>query len=307
MKLRYSPLLIALLITAPSAQAMEFLFVDMVASRPAVVRPTPTPPPRPVDDNDDGNVPVVIEEEPASNPVPVALPDPEPQPEPTPPPPVVESEPEPQIVPVPVANPDPIPLPDVVAQPVEEEDEEEERTPDERDVEILSVFEEFSEEEEVSEDQQEELLDEGITVTGISSLAETLTPQQREVILRQDVETVSQLQLFVRAAAEENEDIRKIEVDHEGVAVTVTFTADLFGFIPMDYLAEANVSEDLTVDVDAPWWLFFAMDDVDEVQQQAEREIRLTIVPDEEDDNVQETVQERQQSLVALLNVIGRF
>lgn len=134
---------------------------------------------------------------------------------------------------------------------------------EEQDELTLEQLEEYTNE--VSENIEEliEALEEGFMITSTSSLGSPLPSTQRTAILRRNVRTVPQLKLFARALAESNSQLRKIEVIEDTITISFRRKAFIFGLIPLNYIFETTVVEDI-VKVDKPWWLIFSRNDVDE-------------------------------------------
>ena len=134
---------------------------------------------------------------------------------------------------------------------------------EEQDELTLEQLEEYTNE--VSENIEEliEALEEGFMITSTSSLGSPLPSTQRTAILRRNVRTVPQLKLFARALAESNSQLRKIEVIEDTITISFRRKAWILGFIPLNYIFETTVVEDI-VKVDKPWWLIFSRNDVDE-------------------------------------------
>ncbi|MDA0376620.1 MAG: hypothetical protein O3A80_04935 [bacterium] len=134
---------------------------------------------------------------------------------------------------------------------------------EEQDELTLEQLEEYTNE--VSENIEEliEALEEGFMITSTSSIGSPLPSTQRTAILRRNVRTVPQLKLFARALAESNSQLRKIEVIEDTITISFRRKAWILGFIPLNYIFETTVVEDI-VKVDKPWWLIFSRNDVDE-------------------------------------------
>ena len=145
---------------------------------------------------------------------------------------------------------------------------EPEQSQEELDELTLEQLEAYANEAQQNLEEQLEKLREGISVTGTSTLGSPLPANQRSAILRSNVRTVDQLQLFAKALAESDENLRKFAVNDEGIEMTYRAKAYLFGFIPVSYLVSVHAMYDGTVEVDAPWWLFLGRDTNDEFTEE---------------------------------------
>lgn len=164
----------------------------------------------------------------------------------------------------------------------------------------LEELEEYANEAEENIEEQREKLRTGFTVTSTSSLGSPLTPVQREAILRRNVRTVDQLQLFARALAESDENVRQITMNDTAITISYRSKAKLFGFIPLHFLQKITVDSN-RVSVDTPWWTFFAKDSTEEVVLALEDELTSEEV---EVPDLQHMLQKQQQTLQYVTNTV---
>lgn len=127
----------------------------------------------------------------------------------------------------------------------------------------LEQLDEYRDEAYANKEEQMEMLEAGFSITSTSSLGSPLSSNQRAAILRRSVRTVPQLKLFARALAESDDNLRKIEVGMDGIRISYRKKAWLFGFIPLHYIFDIQVSDE-GVAAKQPWWHVLAKDGVAE-------------------------------------------
>src|SRR3989344_6432449 len=132
---------------------------------------------------------------------------------------------------------------------------------------------------------------------------ETLPAGEREAILRADIKTVEQLKLFIRALAESDENIRKIEVVQDRIIISYRSVAKILGLFPVSYLLETTVDDD-GVSVPQPWWHFFATDGVDDYVLMLEEAIVTDV--DESDENGMADILKRRQQLLQTISKLNQ-
>ena len=174
---------------------------------------------------------------------------------------------------------------------------------EESDLEILMGLPAFADEVTPDYVEEEKKIYQGLSFSGATEMDETLPPTEREAILRADIQTVEQLKLFIRALAESDENIRKIEVVQDRIIISYRSVAKILGLFPVSYLLETTVDDD-GVSVPQPWWHFFATDGVDDYVLMLEEAIVTDV--DESDENGMADILKRRQQLLQTISKLNQ-
>ncbi len=177
---------------------------------------------------------------------------------------------------------------------------------EESDREILKAIPAFKNATPPDTAEEDSMVSQGFSFTGVTSNDATFTPNERAAILRASVKTAEQLKLFARALAERDENIRKIEVVQDRVVISYRQSAKLLGLFPISYLLETTV-EDGEVEVDAPWWLLLSTDGVRDYAETVEQLLRAGEDDTQLSDVDLQEMLRKQQNILQTISTISKM
>ena len=87
-------------------------------------------------------------------------------------------------------------------------------------------------------------------------------PEGPHEIPEEDVETRHDLRRFAELLLFSDDKMTQIRIEQDGITITYQGRSRLFGFIPKAFTVTVTVTSDGQVEIEKPWWLIIASDNV---------------------------------------------
>jgi hypothetical protein len=112
-----------------------------------------------------------------------------------------------------------------------------------------------------------------IAVSRPQGSALLLTSLELSTALASSPKTLLELTQLTKALVQSDKHIESIQVRENGISITRTHTAKLFGFISTSFSLEITIDDKGVVKVQKPLWLFIAADSVGDIKNNLEQRI----------------------------------